>query len=181
VKARLYDAGARRSRSLEADRSSLLADAAGRVLEIGAGTGLNARHYPAGVEVVYTEPDPAMALRVPTVTAPAEELPFGDASFDTVVSTLVLCSVTDLERAVAEIRRVLAPGGQLLFLEHVRAEDGSSLARWQDRLNPLWHAAAGCDCNRRTVEALERLFDVELREASFRPPFARPVVAGAAS
>jgi SAM-dependent methyltransferase len=180
VKARLYDAGARRSRSLEADRSTLLAEAQGRVLEIGAGTGLNARHYPHGVDVVYTEPDPAMALRVPVVAAAAEELPFDDGSFDTVVSTLVLCSVSDLEQAIAEIRRVLASDGRLLFLEHVRAEEGSRLARWQDRLNPAWRAFAGCDCNRRTVDALARVFRLEVRSARFAPPFAHPVFAGVA-
>ena len=181
MKARLYDAGARRSRGLETERASLLADARGRVLEVGAGTGLNARHYPAGVEVVYTEPDPEMALRVPVIAAPAEELPFDDGSFDTVVSTLVLCAVSDPERAIAEIRRVLVPGGRLLFLEHVRADDGSALARWQDRLNPLWRAVAGCNCNRRTIEKLERVFEVDVRTAGFRPPFSRPVVVGVAS
>lgn len=180
MKAALYDAGARRSRALEAERARLLAGARGRVLEIGAGTGLNARHYPPGVEVVYTEPDAAMERRVPLVQAPAEDLPFDAASFDTVVSTLVLCSVSDLERAIAEIRRVLAPHGTLLFLEHVRAADGSRLARWQDRLNPVWHAVAGCDCNRRTLEALGDAFAVEARETRFRPPFARPVFAGVA-
>ena len=181
MKAALYDIGARRSHTLEADRAELLADAHGRVLEIGAGTGLNARHYPAAAEVTFTEPDPAMARRVPMLLAPAESLPFADASFDTVVSTLVLCSVSDLDRAVAEIRRVLVPDGRLLFLEHVRAADGSRLARWQDRLNPLWHAVAGCDCNRRTVDALARVFAVEVRQPRFQPPFAHPVVAGAAS
>jgi SAM-dependent methyltransferase len=181
VKARLYDAGARRSPSLEADRAALLAGAQGHVLEIGTGTGLNVRHYPQGVDVVYTEPDPAMARRVPVVPAAAEELPFADGSFDTVVSTLVLCSVSDLDRAIAEIRRVLAADGRLLFLEHVRAEEGSRLARWQDRLNPAWHAVAGCDCNRRTLDALARVFRLEVRPARFAPPFARPVVAGVAS
>lgn len=181
MRAALYDAGARRSHDLEADRTELLAAARGRVLEIGAGTGLNVRHYPRDTEVTFTEPDTKMARRVPMVQASAEELPFADGSFDTVVSTLVLCSVDDLERSVAEIRRVLAPQGRLLFLEHVRAADGSRLARWQDRLNPLWHAVAGCDCNRRTVDVLARLFEVEVRQPRFRPPFAHPVVAGAAS
>jgi ubiquinone/menaquinone biosynthesis C-methylase UbiE len=144
-------------------RSRLLRNVRGRILEVGAGTGLNARHYPAAADVVFTEPDEAKAARLErragrgVVQARAEELPFPDDSFDTVVSTLVLCTVDDLDVSVREIRRVLAPGGQLLLLEHVRADDGSALARWQDRLHRPWRAVAGgCNCNRRTVDALAR-------------------------
>jgi SAM-dependent methyltransferase len=182
VNGRLYDAVVRRSRALEAARAQLLAGAQGRVLEIGAGTGLNARHYPEGVEVTFTEPDPRMARRVHMLQARAEELPFDDGSFDTVVSTLVLCSVDDLERSLREIRRVLAPGGTLLFLEHVRGAEGSRLARWQDRVAPVWRVLAdGCRCNRRTLAALEAVFEtVEARDAGFRPPLTRPVLCGRA-
>jgi SAM-dependent methyltransferase len=180
-----YDTVVGRDPRLRAARAELLAQVRGRVLEIGAGTGLNRPYYPPGLEVTYTEPDPHMAKRVgaAVVEASAEALPFDDASFDTVVSTLVLCSVSDLERSLGEVRRVLTPGGRLLFLEHVRAPEGSSLARWQDRLNPIWRAVAGgCNCNRDTVGALTRAgFDVDARPAGFAPPFVRPVVVGAAS
>src|SRR5919198_848278 len=113
-------------------RRALLADADGRVLEVGAGTGANIEHYPATVEeIVFTEPEEPMARRLEekrrsagrwgsVVRAPAEQLPFADGSFDTVVCTLVLCTVKDPARALSEIERVLRPGGKLLFLEHVR-------------------------------------------------------------
>src|SRR5688500_4186662 len=116
-------------------RHDLLANASGRVLEIGAGTGLNLAHYPESVEeIVFTEPEDPMARRLrgklaaagrrnEVIAAPAENLPFADDSFDTVVGTLVLCTVHDPERALSEIGRVLRPGGQFLFLEHVRADD----------------------------------------------------------
>src|SRR5215470_14516795 len=107
-------------------RQSLIADAAGRVLEIGAGTGLNLPHYDSGIEsLVVTEPQPPMLKQLKraadehtplakVLLAPAEELPFEDDSFDTVVSTLVLCGVDDQPRALREARRVLRPGGRLL-------------------------------------------------------------------
>jgi SAM-dependent methyltransferase len=182
--AALYDPLVARDGRLRAARADLLAGAEGRVLEIGAGTGLNLPHYPPGLDVTFTEPDPHMAKRLDgaVVAARAEELPFRDEAFDTVVSTLVLCSVGDLDRALREVRRVLRPGGRLLFLEHVRGPDGSRLARWQDRLAPVWRAVAdGCNCNRDTVRAVRAVFDsVEARELDLRPPLTRPVVAGAA-
>ena len=140
-------------------RHELLATASGRVVEIGAGTGANLDHYTDAVsEIVLTEPEEPMAKRleeeaaspagggrsVTVVRAPAESLPFPDDSFDTAVCTLVLCTVRDPERAIAEIERVLKPGGRLLFLEHVRSDD-PSLAKWQDRLTPLWRRCGhGC-------------------------------------
>lgn len=174
-----------------AARSELLAGARGRVLEIGAGTGLNLEHYPAGADVTYTEPAPHMAKRlrargVDVVEAGAERLPFADGSFDTVVSTLVLCTVPDVPASLREIRRLLAPGGRLLFLEHVRADPGTKLERWQNRLHGPWHAfACGCNCNRDLLASLAAgSFSVEeLRIESWRfmPPIVRPVVIGAAS
>jgi SAM-dependent methyltransferase len=171
-------------------RHDLLAGVSGRVLEIGAGTGLNVEHYPPGSDVTYTEPDPHMARRlrrrgVEVVTAGAERLPFADDSFDTVVSTLVLCTVPDVAASLREIRRVLAPGGRLLFLEHVRAQPGSKLERWQDRLHGPWHAiAGGCNCNRDLLASLAAgSFTVEQvrhEEWRFMPPIVRPVVIGAA-
>jgi SAM-dependent methyltransferase len=124
-------------------RRELLEQARGRVLEIGGGTGANLPYYGASVdEVVFIEPEESMArrlerkltnsnLRARVVRAPAEALPFEDASFDVVVSTLVLCTVSDQPRALAEIHRVLKPDGRLLFVEHVRSDD-AKLARWQD-------------------------------------------------
>jgi SAM-dependent methyltransferase len=174
-------------------RQRLLREARGRVLEIGAGTGLNAAFYPDGLDdVVFAEPAAAMAARLErrtgraTVRAGAESLPFPDDSFDTVVSTLVLCTVDDLDASLREIRRVLAPNGRLLLLEHVRGDDGSLLGRMQDRLQRPWHAfACGCNCNRRTVDAVARAgFDVsELKRLdlpAFVPPVMRPLVAGVA-
>jgi SAM-dependent methyltransferase len=171
-------------------RQELLAGVRGRVLEIGAGTGLNVEHYPPGSDVTYTEPSPHMAKRlrargVDVVEAGAERLPFADDSFDTVVSTLVFCTVPDVAASLREVRRVLVPGGRLLFLEHVRAEPGSTLERWQDRLHGPWHAlACGCNCNRDLLASLAAgSFSVEeVRHESWRfmLPIVRPVVIGAA-
>jgi SAM-dependent methyltransferase len=172
-------------------RRKLLSGARGRILEVGAGTGLNVEHYPAGSDVTYTEPDPHMAKRlrargVDAVEVGAEALPFADESFDTVVSTLVLCTVPDVPASLREIRRVLAPGGRLLFLEHVRAAPGSKLERWQDRLHGPWHAlAGGCNCNRDLLASLAAagfsIEDVRHEAWRFMPAIVRPVVIGAAS
>lgn len=155
---------------LQEMRAELLRDAAGRTLELGAGTGHNLPHYTSAVtELVMTEPDPHMASRlrrhlsaeppapaaVEVVDAAAEELPFEDESFDTVVTTLVLCTVQDPDRAAAEARRVLRPAGRLLYLEHVRSPDGSRLGRWQDRVQRPWGWFAGsCHPNRPTERTL---------------------------
>jgi SAM-dependent methyltransferase len=193
VFAAVYDrAVARAERAGIADaRRKLLSGTRGRILEVGAGTGLNVEHYPAGSDVTYTEPDPHMAKRlrargVDVVEVGAEALPFADESFDTVVSTLVLCTVPDVPASLREIRRVLAPGGRLLFLEHVRAAPGSKLERWQDRLHGPWHAlAGGCNCNRDLLASLtaERFSIEEVRHEAWRfmPAIVRPVVIGAAS
>jgi ubiquinone/menaquinone biosynthesis C-methylase UbiE len=177
-------------------REELIGEATGNALEVGAGTGHNLPYYrPAVTSLTLTEPDPAMmrrlqraastADRTPTVVrAPAEDLPFDDATFDTVVCTLVLCGVEDQPRAAREIRRVLTPGGRLLLVEHVRAED-EALARRQDRMNWLNRLLVGCDCNRptqqtlqRTGFAIDRLAGGELPKS---PSFVRPMIVGAAS
>ena len=179
-------------RGVRALRRSMLARARGRVLEIGAGTGLNLTLYPPTIdELTLSEPEEPMARRLErrshatVVRAGAEDLPFGDGSFDTVVSTFVLCTVPDVRAAIAELRRVLAPDGQLLFIEHVRAERGSNLARWQDRLHDPWHAfACGCHANRDTPALLrDGGFDLnEMSTATWRgmPPVVRPLVYGTA-
>jgi ubiquinone/menaquinone biosynthesis C-methylase UbiE len=177
-------------------RHALLARATGSTLEIGAGTGLNLEHYPDAVtELVLTEPGEHMVKQlrahvgragppVEVVEAPAERLPFPDERFDTVVSTLVLCTVSDPEAALAEARRVLRPGGRLLFLEHVRSEE-PGLARWQDRLWRPWRLFAdGCHCNRDTLATLNAsglvVGDVEHASMPKAPPLVRPLIAGAA-
>jgi len=176
-------------------RRALVARAHGRVLEIGAGTGLNAAHYPDGLDLTLSEPDEAMAARLrarlaalqrpaEVVLAGADALPFAAGSFDTVVSTLVLCTVPDPDVALQEIARVLRPGGQLLFLEHVRS-DSSRWARWQDRLNGPWRAfAEGCNCNRRTLDTVARssldLGPVERAPMRAMVPLIRPLAVGSA-
>ncbi len=161
-------------------RAGLVAQAGGDVLEIGAGTGANLGHYRSVTRVVAAEPDPAMRARlarhlagatvpVEVSDAPAERLGFPDASFDTVVSTLVLCSVADPDAALTEMRRVLRPGGRLLALEHVRGQ--GRRARWQDAVTPLWRrVGAGCHPNRNTQAAIVRAgFRLEHTER-FDPP-----------
>ena len=184
-------------RGLARRRRELLAQARGRVLEVGAGTGLNLPYYGVDVtELVLADPEPPMVARLErrlrecgrpgrVVKAGAEALPFEDGSFDAVVSTLVLCTVDDPSAALREIRRVLAAGGWLLFLEHVRAEEGSRLARWQDRLEKPWRAFAyGCRCNRDTLGLLASAgFEVSgVGRAAWlgMVPVARPLVIGRA-
>jgi ubiquinone/menaquinone biosynthesis C-methylase UbiE len=178
------------------NRRALLAQASGRVLEIGAGTGLNLAHYPDQLhELVLVEPEPAMRERLTrrirrcgrqaaVVGAAAEALPFADGSFDTVVCTLVLCTVSAPDRALGEIGRVLRPSGRLLFIEHVRA-DSPTLACVQDRLLEPWRRfACGCRCNRATVELMRACgFQVDARRSSWRamPPIVRPLVSGRAT
>jgi ubiquinone/menaquinone biosynthesis C-methylase UbiE len=187
--AALYDLSfARGERAGMADRRRrLLATAQGRVLEIGAGTGLNLPYYTDAVsELVLTEPEAPMARRLEkhgreVVRARAETLPFPDASFDTVVSTLVLCTVDDPVRALAEARRVLRPGGRLLFIEHVRAE--GALADWQDRLAGVWRRIGnGCHANRDTLTALSAngfaVNDVETATWRKMPRLIRPLILG---
>jgi ubiquinone/menaquinone biosynthesis C-methylase UbiE len=198
ISAALYDplSASSEKAGLGDRRRRLLEPVRGRVLEIGAGTGANLPYYGDAVEeLVLVEPEEPMARRLERklaghdlpariVHAPAELLPFEDASFDAVVSTLVLCTVSDQPRALAEIRRVLKPGGRLLFLEHVRSED-PKLARWQDRLNGFNRAVGnGCNCNRDTLAAIDlaglEIADVERGRIPKAPPLVRPLVVGAA-
>jgi ubiquinone/menaquinone biosynthesis C-methylase UbiE len=177
-------------------RKRLLAGAKGRVLEIGSGTGANLSWYGPELEsLTVTEPSAPMVRRlerriselgsaVTVLRAPAEDLPFESATYDVAVSTLVLCGVDDQPRALRELRRVLRPGGTLLFLEHVRAQDAKR-ARQQDRLNWLNRIVVRCDCNRPTLDTIRQagftVTTVEHTVLPKAPPFVRPTVIGTAT
>lgn len=178
-------------------RRRLLAGAHGTVVEIGAGTGLNAAHYPDAVErLIVTEPVAGVLPRIErrlrragraaeVHAAPADALPLPDASADVVVSTMVLCTVQDVAATLAEARRVLRPGGRLLFVEHVRGER-RGLARAQDLVFEGWRRfAGGCRCNQPTLELLrEAGFAVtEHERGRWRgmPFCVKPLVAGSAT
>ncbi len=171
----------------------------GRSLEIGAGTGyfsLNllragvieesvATDISAGMLSVLEQSAADLGLRVETACCEAAELPFEDDSFDTAVATLVLCTVSDPGQALREIDRVLKPGGRFIFVEHVRADD-PGLAKWQDRLHPLWvRFGHGCHCNRPTLDAIEASpLEVETHRRGRipkAPPIVRPVIEGVAT
>jgi len=179
-------------------RYDLLQQVSGEVLEIGAGTGANIRLYSANVtRLVVTEPDRHMRkflkeqagdhrLENVSVTGErAEQIEADNESFDYVVSSLVCCSVTDLNACLREIRRVLRPGGGFIFLEHVAAADGSSRRRWQNIINPVWKTFMGnCHLNRETESAIvSEGFDiVQIDRESMRnaPSIVRPTIRGIA-
>lgn len=166
--ARFYDRVLEPSevRGLADMRHDLLASLAGTVVEVGAGTGLNLSHYPAGVHrIVACEPQGDMADRLraraarepraEVVEAPGEALPLPDGGADHAVATLVLCTVDDLDRTAAELARVVRPGGTLALIEHVAAE-GGAMATVQRVLEPVWKVAArGCHLTRHPTDALE--------------------------
>lgn len=179
-------------------RAGLVADLKGEVLEVGSGTGLNLPFYPPAVtRLVMSEPDSHMrqkllqkvanqpAGRVEVSDAGLGTLPMADGSFDAVVSTLVLCSVPDLDGAIAEVRRVLKPGGRFAFLEHVAAEDRPNRLKWQRRVEPFWKwFAGGCHLTRRTEAAIRAAgfeFD-RLDHESMRKAWSlvRPTILGVA-
>ena len=181
---------------LREKRRALLARAEGRTLEIGAGTGVNLELYPDAVsELVLTEPDAQMRHQLERklaslgrwaeiVDAGGEQLPFPDSSFDTVITTLVFCTIPRPESALAEIARVLRPEGRLLFLEHVRAND-PKVAKWQDRLEKPWEAfGRGCHCNRDTLATITAssldVTEVERGRMPKAPPIVRPLIVGEA-
>ncbi|MGP0029785.1 MAG: class I SAM-dependent methyltransferase [Acidimicrobiales bacterium] len=199
VFAHVYDAAfvLAERRGLRDVRKDLVGQSKGRVVELGAGTGLNLDHYPHDVsELLLTEPDPHMASKLRkraaflspnarVIEAPAEELPFVDDSVDTVVSTLVLCTAQNPHQALAEVARILRPGGSLLFAEHVRSASPRA-ARWQDRLNIPWSwYACGCQCNRDTISALRatsfHVNEVRYDRLRWISPVVRPLAVGSAS
>jgi ubiquinone/menaquinone biosynthesis C-methylase UbiE len=196
VKERIYDAlnGGLDRAGFAERRERLVAGLEGDVLEIGAGTGLNVPHYRRARRVVALEPDltytrqlreraAGSGVPVEIVEGTGEALPFPDASFDHVVTTLALCSVADLGLSLAEIRRVLRSGGSLEFLEHVRGEGG--VARWQAWLTPIKRRLAdGCRLDRDTAAEVEAAgFRIENLEHFRLPaghPLVRPAVQGTA-
>jgi ubiquinone/menaquinone biosynthesis C-methylase UbiE len=177
-------------------RRGLLAAASGQVLEIGGGTGANLPWYGPEVQsLTITEPEAPMARRLErhareqaplarVLRAPAEDLPFDDGAFDVVVSTLVLCGVSDQPRALRQIRRVLRPGGRLLFLEHVRSGD-ARLARRQDRMNWMNRLVVRCDCNRPTLASIQQagfaVGEVTRGTLPKAPSFVSPLIIGSAA
>jgi ubiquinone/menaquinone biosynthesis C-methylase UbiE len=181
---------------LRAMRQRLLADAAGQVLEIGAGTGANLPCYGREVEqLTVTEPQVPMVRRLEgrvrdrgsaakVLRAPAEDLPFDNDTFDVAVSTLVLCGVDDQPRALRELRRVLRPGGRLLFLEHVRSDDPAR-ARLQDRMNWLNRIVVMCDCNRPTLGTIRQagftVTSLQRTALPKAPKFVSPAILGVAT
>ncbi|MDP9383452.1 MAG: class I SAM-dependent methyltransferase [Chloroflexota bacterium] len=172
-------------------RPFIAGQATGRILEIGAGTGANFQYYKAAEKIVATEPDPYMlrqarkraeelGLDIEFHQCAAEALPFGDSCFDTVVATLVLCTVRDQFRSLSEVRRVLKPGGTFRFLEHVRA-DRIFTGRVQDVLTPLWSCVgAGCHLNRRTGASIEAAGFTIAEMRHHRMPLGIPLIAGVA-
>jgi ubiquinone/menaquinone biosynthesis C-methylase UbiE len=179
--------------TLRALRESLLAVASGDVLEIGGGTGANLPFYrPEAGSLTITEPDTAMIRRLERraheqaphakiLRAPAEDLPFEDGTFDTVVSTMVLCGVSDQPRALRQLRRVLRVGGQLLFIEHVRSGD-PRLAHHQDRMNWMCQLVMRCDCNRPTLISVEEagfaVGQIDHLAMPKAPSFVSPLIVG---
>jgi len=181
-------------REIAARKSGLLGELTGTVIEIGPGSGPNLRYYAKTVRWIGIEPNPYMraylrreAERVGVKaelregTAEAMDCPGG--SIDAVVSTLVLCSVPDLRDTLSEILRVLKPGGQFVFIEHVAAPPGSRLRKWQRRLRPWFHFLAdGCSPDRETWRAIESAGFAEVRLEHFDGPvpIVRPHIAGVA-
>jgi len=200
LSAKFYDSFMARSEEacLTSWRRELLEQLSGEVLEIGAGTGANLAFYTDRVSrLQLSEPDKHMrrqlqdkmrGIDLPNVSVTdgnAEHIEADDEAFDYVVTSLVCCSVTDLDRALHEITRVLKPGGGLVFLEHVAAAEGTSRRRWQNLVNPLWKLMMGnCHLNRETESAIIAAgLDIQqIQKESMRKalPIVRPTIRGIA-
>ena len=179
-------------------RQELLRQLHGDVLELGAGTGANVGFYPDEVSrLVLSEPDRHMRRqlsskleslglsRASVAGGSAERIEAADESFDWVVSSLVCCSVNNLQASLAEVRRVLKPGGGFVFMEHVAATAGTSRRKWQNRLNPLWKTLMGnCHLNRETEQAIVdaglEIAQIERESMRKAPPIVRPTIRGIA-
>ena len=173
-------------------KRALFGDLTGDVLEIGPGGGPNLRYLRPDVRWIGVEPNPYMhpylraeaarrGVAVDLRLGSAEALPADDNSLDAVLGTLVLCSVQDQTRAVAEIRRVLKPGGKYCFVEHVAAAPGTSLRRWQDTVRPLWQALGdGCRPNRETWKTIENagFAQTHIEHFDTRIPVVKPHITG---
>ncbi len=173
-------------------KAALFGGLAGDVLEIGPGGGPNLRYYAPDVRWIGVEPNPYMhdylreratqqGLDVDLRLGMAEALPAADNSMDAVVSTLVLCSVDDQAQVLAEIRRVLKPGGKFLFIEHVAAPRHTGLRRVQNAVRPLWQVLGdGCRPNRETWRAIEQagFSEVQIDHFAVQMPFVKPHIAG---
>lgn len=193
VFATLYDRFMRQAeKRVGRHRESIVGGARGRVLEVGAGTGASFSYYRKADEVVALEPDPFMrakaearlrglknAKSISVRPGPVESLPLPEASFDTAVSTLVFCSVASPHRGLSELHRVLRPGGEFRFIEHVRGDGLGAPVR--DALTPFWKCiSAGCHLNRRTLEEIRRAgFEVGEVKRDVLPPGV-PLVVGIA-
>lgn len=187
--------GTRFARIEEPHRRRLVSDAPGDVLEVGAGTGFNFGYYRAASSVLALEPEEQMRRRairrareavvpIEVVAGDGERLEFEDASFDTVVFALVLCTIPHPDRALAEARRVLRPGGRVRFYEHVRSSD-PAIARRQDRIDRPWRIFnRGCHANRDTARTIEesgfRFEELERFDLAGAPKIVRPHIIGAA-
>lgn len=179
-------------------RRELLKQVSGDVLEIGAGTGASIEYYPDDVtKLVLTEPDKHMRKlleakakdrsldNISISGGTAEQIESDDESFDFVVTSLVCCSLTNLEVGLHEIKRVLRPGGSLVFLEHVAAADGTKRRLWQNRINPIWRKLMdNCHLNRETeIAMLSAGFKIsQIKRESMRKamPIVRPTIRGIA-
>ena len=171
--------------AIEKQRSKVVPSAYGKVLEIGMGSGLNLKHYDASkVEMIWgLEPSPGMRrkaqanldacdIEVQWLDLPSETIPLDDDSVDTVVLTYTLCTIADTQKALAEMRRVLKPEGQLVFSEHGESPD-LAVKKWQSRINPVWKKlAGGCNLNRRIPELISAAgFDIlELKQHYVKGP-----------
>lgn len=178
---------AMRSKQTTAERAKVVPRATGVVVEIGIGSGLNLPLYAAGVErVIGVDPsakllamtrDRTRSVRFPvdTIEASAESVPLSSATADTVVTTWTLCSIPDAARAVGEMKRLLRPGGRLLFIEHGRAPD-DGVRVWQDRITPVWRrVAGGCHLNRDITRLVSAAgFRIEELDASYSDVGPRP-------
>jgi ubiquinone/menaquinone biosynthesis C-methylase UbiE len=181
--------------NLEELKQALLANLSGKVLEIGPGAGANFAYYPPTIDWIGIEPNPFMHSylqqeaqhqglnSIKLYQGTAEKLPVEDKSIDTVVSTYVLCSVVNLEDSLQEIQRVLKPGGQFIFLEHVAAECGSWTRKIQNGIEPVWKTLFdNCHPNRETGKALETVGFTEViyRKFQLSFPIISPHIAGVA-